>query len=445
MTAALFFAPLLPPDASPPRQAQGAGAPELAGLFALLLAGAQPPQVEIATGARPAPASDQTSTPTAALFALPADAFSQSTAAQAADQPTAPANPSAAPPDMAAMVQGMPALPVPAASPVLGGDHDDSAPAPQAAPDRPPAPAPRAQPTRPAPDALLRRAEPAGEPAPDEDLAPPRTEIAQLPRPPVSASEDPMRPAAPARQAALAPATAAQAAAVWSPRAATPRPITTPEPQAPAPAASAAPAPSDPVQPRRSIPAVVAATSEAAPEQAAAREQGGPEPANDAFEGSFGRAEQSAPEPIRPAPSVRTAPPAPMVQIGIQIARAAPARIDRLFVQLEPAALGRVEVRLDFHGDNQVSAIIAADRPDTLDALQRDARLLERSLHQAGLHLDSDGLTFSLKREQPDGHARDHAPTIVAEDAAEPSRPPSPADPPPVRWFSGLRTLDIRI
>ena len=101
----------------------------------------------------------------------------------------------------------------------------------------------------------------------------------------------------------------------------------------------------------------------------------------------------------RRAPA-RPVAPAPVFQIGMQIAKAAPGRIDRLVVQLEPAALGRVEVRLKFHRNDQVSAVIAAERPDTLDALQRDARLLERSLHQAGLRLDSDGLTFSLKREQ---------------------------------------------
>ena len=100
-------------------------------------------------------------------------------------------------------------------------------------------------------------------------------------------------------------------------------------------------------------------------------------------------------------------PPAPVFQIGMQIAKAVPGRIDRLVVQLEPAALGRVDVRLKFHRNDQVSAVIAAERPDTLDALQRDARLLERSLHQAGLRLDSDGLTFSLKREQAHHQARE--------------------------------------
>jgi flagellar hook-length control protein FliK len=151
--------------------------------------------------------------------------------------------------------------------------------------------------------------------------------------------------------------------------------------------------------------------------------------------------------PIRRAPaSGRPVPPAPVFQIGMQIAKAAPGRIDRLVVQLEPAALGRVEVRLKFHRDDQVSAVIAAERSDTLDALQRDARLLERSLHQAGLRLDSDGLTFSLKREQAHHQARGEnwfAPS--AGERADQPLLPARDQPPSVHWFRGLRALDIRV
>src|SRR5690606_25096184 len=141
------------------------------------------------------------------------------------------------------------------------------------------------------------------------------------------------------------------------------------------------------------------------------------------------------------------APPAPILQIGVQIAKAVPARVERLFVQLEPAAPGRVEVRRQSHRDHQATAVIAADRPDTFDALQRDARLLQRSLHDAGLRLDSDDLTFSLKREQTHDQAREHAPFSLPADDAGDQAPviARAAEPPPLRWFHGLRTLDIRI
>lgn len=137
-----------------------------------------------------------------------------------------------------------------------------------------------------------------------------------------------------------------------------------------------------------------------------------------------------------------------MLQLGVHIARAAPTRVDRLLLQLEPASLGRVEVRLEFHHDHQVSAVIAAERPDTLDALQRDARVLERSLQQAGLRLDSDGLTFSLKREQahdqPYGERR-FAP-LAGDFADQPLlAAPHGREAPPLQWIAGLRALDIRV
>jgi flagellar hook-length control protein FliK len=158
------------------------------------------------------------------------------------------------------------------------------------------------------------------------------------------------------------------------------------------------------------------------------------------------RADHAAADPMRaPAPN-RAVPPAPVFQISMQIAKAVPGRIDRLVVQLEPAALGRVEVRLKFQRNDQVSAVIAAERPDTLDALQRDARLLERSLHQAGLRLDGDGLTFSLKREQAHHQAREESWfASSASERVDQSARPAHEQPPPLHWFRGLRTLDIKV
>jgi hypothetical protein len=44
MTAAPLIARVLPPGTSPARQPRGEGSPDIAGLFALLLAGTQPVQ-----------------------------------------------------------------------------------------------------------------------------------------------------------------------------------------------------------------------------------------------------------------------------------------------------------------------------------------------------------------------------------------------------------------
>ncbi len=90
----------------------------------------------------------------------------------------------------------------------------------------------------------------------------------------------------------------------------------------------------------------------------------------------------------------------PAMQIALQVVRAAPQGIDRFSVQLHPAELGSVEIQLDFAEDGHVSALIVAERPETLDLLQRDSRSLERSLNESGLQMDSGGLSFSLKQNQ---------------------------------------------
>ncbi|WP_184446220.1 flagellar hook-length control protein FliK [Rhodospirillum centenum] len=93
----------------------------------------------------------------------------------------------------------------------------------------------------------------------------------------------------------------------------------------------------------------------------------------------------------------RAGAPGPAAQIHVQIERAVADGGPRSFtVHLEPEELGRVEVKLEFQ-DGRLHALVMADRPQTLDLLQRDARLLERSMEQGGLRLQQDGLQFSLR------------------------------------------------
>jgi len=102
---------------------------------------------------------------------------------------------------------------------------------------------------------------------------------------------------------------------------------------------------------------------------------------------------------IASKPTAQTAQP-PSAQIAVHIARAIPQGIDRFSIQLHPAELGMVEIKLDFAEEGRVSALITAERPETLEMLQRDSRSIERTLNNAGLSLENGGLSFSLKQEQ---------------------------------------------
>ena len=76
---------------------------------------------------------------------------------------------------------------------------------------------------------------------------------------------------------------------------------------------------------------------------------------------------------------------------------------DRNFsIRLDPPELGRVEVSLSVNSAGHAQAEIAADKPQTLDLLQRDAPVLERALKDAGLNL-AGGFAFSLKGEGKSG------------------------------------------
>lgn len=108
-------------------------------------------------------------------------------------------------------------------------------------------------------------------------------------------------------------------------------------------------------------------------------------------------ASQSAQTALTPG-DTRTAPmPIPLDQLAVQIARGASNGMDQISIRLKPAALGQVDVRLEFFADGRVNAVIAADKPETLDLLRGDSRSLERALQEAGLKADSGSLEFSLR------------------------------------------------
>jgi flagellar hook-length control protein FliK len=75
-------------------------------------------------------------------------------------------------------------------------------------------------------------------------------------------------------------------------------------------------------------------------------------------------------------------------------------------IRLDPPELGRIEVNLNVDANGNAGASLTADKPQTLDLLQRDSGALERALKDAGLDL-TGGLSFSLKSDARSGAWRD--------------------------------------
>ncbi len=96
-------------------------------------------------------------------------------------------------------------------------------------------------------------------------------------------------------------------------------------------------------------------------------------------------AEMQRPTPLQMLP----------VEIGMQALRGA-----REFqIRLDPAELGRVDVRLHINDKGEVSASMIVERPETLQMLRRDATTLAQAFEQAGLKQGENALSFSLRGE----------------------------------------------
>lgn len=101
--------------------------------------------------------------------------------------------------------------------------------------------------------------------------------------------------------------------------------------------------------------------------------------------------------PATETAAARNLPNAAVNQVAVQINRAVQDGQDKFIVNLKPGTLGKVSVQLEVGHDNRIIAVIAAERPDTLELLQRDSRALELALKEAGLKADSGSLSFSLQ------------------------------------------------
>lgn len=92
---------------------------------------------------------------------------------------------------------------------------------------------------------------------------------------------------------------------------------------------------------------------------------------------------------------------APYVPVGEQVAlnlkQALTADNNEIRIQLKPASLGTIDVKLNLTQDGRVSAVISADRSDTLNMLKQDSGTLQQSLRDAGLNADGNSLSFNLR------------------------------------------------
>lgn len=86
-------------------------------------------------------------------------------------------------------------------------------------------------------------------------------------------------------------------------------------------------------------------------------------------------------------------------QVAVNIQRALREGTNKLSIQLSPAELGKIHVKLEIDEEKRVTAAVTVEKPSTLELLQRDAKGLERALQEAGLKMDGSDLSFNLGRQ----------------------------------------------
>jgi len=120
-------------------------------------------------------------------------------------------------------------------------------------------------------------------------------------------------------------------------------------------------------------------------------------------------------------------------------------------IRLNPAELGRIEVKMEVSDDGHVRAVLAVDKPETLDLMQRDPRALERALQAAGLKTDQDSLNFSLrddgtgKGQNGSGDGRDDPADVPGRTAGAPTGDQPVAADPSHAGLAADGRIDIRV
>jgi flagellar hook-length control protein FliK len=97
-------------------------------------------------------------------------------------------------------------------------------------------------------------------------------------------------------------------------------------------------------------------------------------------------------------PALANASPA-VAQVYASMVQRADGRAQRFEIRLDPAELGRVDVRIEVGADKKVHAVLAAHDSAALSDLMRGQKALERALSDAGIDLADGGLQFEMSRD----------------------------------------------
>lgn len=117
----------------------------------------------------------------------------------------------------------------------------------------------------------------------------------------------------------------------------------------------------------------------------------------------------------------------PLNGLALQIAVTAQSGNSRFEIRLDPAELGRIDVRIDVDRHGQLTSHLTVEKPETLAMLRQDAPQLQRALDNAGFKTGDGGLQFSLRDQSSSGQnsgneaGRNAQRLIISEDDSVPA------------------------
>ncbi len=124
-----------------------------------------------------------------------------------------------------------------------------------------------------------------------------------------------------------------------------------------------------------------------------------PQPVAQSFQNTLGRIGINAAASVADASATLASLP---VSIGSRALKGA----REFTIHLDPAELGKVEVKMEINDKGEIKANLTVDRVETLQLLQRDSKTLERALEQAGFKPSDDALQFSLRQDNSQNQHR---------------------------------------
>ena len=117
----------------------------------------------------------------------------------------------------------------------------------------------------------------------------------------------------------------------------------------------------------------------------------------------------------------------PLSGLALEIAASAKNGKSSFEIRLDPADLGRIDVRIDVDRNGQVTSHLTVEKPETLSMLRQDAPQLQRQLDDAGFKTGDNGLQFSLRDQSSSGqnsgnqNGRNAQHLVISEDATIPT------------------------